>query len=214
MISREMVEGHANHQQILSVMQQHGLVSVQDGQVFLSALAVATVLELDEPVPASRDSEPTAFELRHRLCKDGWEAVNVPSTCSVADKRMMRVQCHGYFSLLLQHVEKLRSLTEQNCFSHNQRQRYYDAVALLVKASPFAPWHCVHRKKTVWLVSCSVVTRSCRAKVLASFHMSCPARLCRMFRQTGMWHSMTASAHSFQEFAFCRYSTSCYGQLG
>ena len=127
-------------QAVVATMEQHGLVSVQDGGTFLSSLAIATVLQLSGGVPSADGSEPTALELRHALQQCGWEMVDVAATCSVSEKRMMRVQCRGYFKLLKQTRSQLQALTEQNAFSHSQRQRYYDAVSQLCAARPFASW--------------------------------------------------------------------------
>ena len=135
MISKKVVQ---EQQAVVATMEQHGLVSVQDGGLYLSSLAIATVLQLSNAVPAADGAEPTAFELRYSLRKSGWEPVDVAAACSVSERRMMRVQCRGYFKLLAQNHRQLIALTEQNAFSHSQRQKYYDSVAQLCTACPFA----------------------------------------------------------------------------
>ena len=121
------------------MMEQHGLVSTQDGNMFLSSLSLATVLQLEEPVLATTRADSTAFELRHFLCLNGWETVDSPAACSVRGRRMMRVQCRGYFMQLKHFFSQTSILTDVNAFSHNQRQRYYDAIAMLCSKDPFAP---------------------------------------------------------------------------
>ena len=138
MVPRHIVEGGKLEAE-LSLMREHGLTSLQDGNLYLTSFALATTLVLSRPVSVDVDARETALELREALLERGWATSDVAGSCAVRDKKMMRVQHAEYYSLLLNYERQILLLAEQNSFSHNQKKLYYAALLLICQCEPFAP---------------------------------------------------------------------------